>query len=110
MSYQSITWVNRDNVNNVTGTKLNADNMNRIEQGIVALDTAVSDLTTQVNAIDPATGTGLTAEQVTLLNTVSDSLQTVQNGLNLLKTQFESHVHSNEVGETTGPVIIQTTP
>lgn len=104
MSYTKTVWENRDAANNIAGTKLNAEHMNNIETGIEALDTAVSNLTTQVNAID------LTPEQLEVLSSVSTNLQTVQDGLNLLKTQFEAHVHSNVVGETTGPVIVQTTP
>lgn len=105
MSYQAITWINRDKANNIAGTKLNADNLNHLEQGIGALDTALAQLAVQVDAIDPTTGTGLTDEQSLLLTTVSDSLKTVQDGLTALTEQFNAHVHSNEIGETTGEVV-----
>lgn len=101
MSYQAITWVNRDKANNVAGTKLNAENMNRIEQGI-------KELAEHVATIDPKTGTGLTDDQLKLLTNVKDSLKTVQDGLDSLKKNFEIHVHSNEAGNTTGAVIIET--
>lgn len=106
MSYTKTIWENRDAANNIAGTKLNAEHMNNIENGIEALNTAVSNLTTQVTTIE----SGLTPEQVTLLETVQGDLATVQNALSSLKAEFDAHVHSNVVGETTGPVIVQTTP
>lgn len=107
MSFEKLQWVNRDKDNGVTGTKLNAANLNRIEDGISTLDTALAALSAQVSTIDPSTGTGLTEEQSQLLSSVSQSLKTVQDGLDSLTKKFESHVHSNEAGETTGPVVIE---
>lgn len=106
MSYKVTQWVDRSST--TAGTKLNATNMAHIEEGIQTIDSALSELSTKVSTIDPKTGTGITDDQVKLLNTVSDNLTAVQNGLNLLKANFEAHVHSNEVGDTTGKVIIET--
>ncbi len=97
--YAKTAWENRDKANNKPGTKLNAEHMNNIEDGI-------EKLVEVVNAINPATGTGLTDEQLTLLTTVKTSLETVQKDLDTLKAKFEAHVHPNVVGDTTGEVIV----
>lgn len=107
MSFEPLKWVNRDKEAGLTGTKINADNMNHIENGISDLNNALAQLAQQVESIDSSTGTGLSAEEKTLLSTVQDSLKTVQDGLDSLTKKFESHVHSNEAGETTGPVVIE---
>jgi hypothetical protein len=99
MAYVATTWVNRDK--DQEGTKLNADNLNHIEEGISTLDTALSNLATTVS------GLNLTEEQLALLTNVSNSLKDVQDGLNALSAKFEAHVHSNEAGDVTGPVAIQ---
>lgn len=102
MAYEVTKWENRDKDNNIKGTALNAKHMNNIENGISALDTAVTHLSGQVASIN------LTPEQLDQLSHVATSLNDVQNELISLKAEFEAHVHENVVGETTGPVIIET--
>jgi|GEM_PF-6976799 hypothetical protein len=94
MSYTATKWENRDKVKGIVGTKLNADNMNKIEEGIVAIDDALSKLAGQI-----------TPEQLSLLANVSTSLTTLQGHLDTLEADFKAHVHSNVVGDTTGEVI-----
>ncbi len=96
MSYEATKWADRTAT--TSGTKLNADHLNNIEGGISALDIAVTDLTTKVNAID------LTEAQLNQLKNISDSLTQVQSDLSSLKAEFDAHVHSNEAGDTTGKV------
>ena len=87
MSYQALKWVDRDKSKGITGTKLNAENLNRIEDGIVALEAALADLTTKASALN------LTDEQIKAIS-----------NLPTLEAKFEAHVHSNEAGDTTGGV------
>lgn len=42
MSFEPLKWVNRDKEAGLTGTKINADNMNHIENGISDLNNALS--------------------------------------------------------------------
>lgn len=97
MSYQALKWVDRDKSKNVTGTKLNAANLNNIENGIVALETALGDLTTKASALT------LTDDQVKAIADIS----ALKTGLADLQAKFDAHVHSNEAGDTTGGVVIE---
>jgi len=101
ISYAKTVWKDRDKANNEPGTKLTSEHLTNIEDGIGQLVEAV-------NAISPATGTGLTSDQVKLLDQVGTRIDAVEKDLAALKSQFEAHVHSNVVGETTGEVVAAT--
>ncbi|AGF59627.1 hypothetical protein B0P06_006098 [Clostridium saccharoperbutylacetonicum] len=98
MSYQALKWVDRDKSKDIPGTKLNAENLNHIEAGIVTLDNAVADLTKAF------TGLNLTEDQIKALSDISGNVAALQKGLDALQAKFDAHVHSNEAGNTTGGV------
>jgi len=102
MPYQALKWVDRDKSKNVVGTKLNAENLNHIEDGIVTLDTSLEDLTKAVK------GLNLTEDQLKALSDISGSVAALQTGLSSLQAKFDAHVHSNEAGDTTGGVTTET--
>jgi hypothetical protein len=92
MSYTALTWVDRSK--DTPGTKLNATNLNRIENGIKDLYIALDTITKKVP----------TEAQLNAISNFSKSVGDLQTGLDQLKTDFNAHVHSNEAGDTTGGV------
>lgn len=90
MPYQALKWVDRDKSKGITGTKLNAENLNRIEDGIVALESALAELTTKASALT------LTDAQINAISNIPT-----------LQANFNGHVHSNEAGNTTGEVVME---
>jgi prefoldin subunit 5 len=97
--YAKTTWVDRDNVNNTPGTKLNAQNFNKLEQGLEECDSVVVTLEAAVAALQSATST---------ISTLQSQLSTLQGQYTQLKSDFDTHVHENDAGTTTGPVVIPT--
>lgn len=80
--YIKTVWADRDNVNNTPGTKLNATNFNKLEEGLQNTDT--------------------------ILSALEDTVASLQTALETLEQNFNVHVHANEAGETTGSVVIPT--
>lgn len=80
--YIKTVWIDRDNVNSTPGTKLNATNFNKLEEGLENTDT--------------------------ILSALEDTVASLQTALETLEQNFNAHVHTNEAGETTGSVVIPT--
>ena len=95
--YAKTTWVDRDNANNTPGTKLNAQNFNKLEAGLEVCDTSVSALEVAVAALQTSVGT---------ISTLQSKLSALQTDYNKLKADFDAHVHENDAGTTTGPVVV----
>lgn len=108
-AYVPTTWVDSNKELGTKGTPLNAEKFNKIEQAIVAIDTAQTALEERVESLTPVgDGSGLTQEQLELLNSVQEALNTLQESVDNLTEQFNNHVHDNEAGDVTGSVVTTT--
>jgi hypothetical protein len=99
--YAKTIWVDRDDVNKTPGTKLNAQNFNKLEEGLELTDGIVAQLEAAVAALQTANGT---------VSSMQTELTTLKNNYDKLKADFDAHVHENGAGATTGAVVVPTTP
>jgi hypothetical protein len=106
--YTKTVWADRnatDPKNIIPGTKLNATHMNNLESGLAAVDAAELALEERVGTLET---NGLPQAVTDEITSLQNAVQTLSDNYTKLLADFQAHVHSNEVGDTTGGVIVPT--
>ena len=112
-SYSKTTWVDRnatDPLNVIAGTKLNAANLNKLEQGLADSDAASVALEARVLTIESSGPVGEQTAEITQLisdlNASELAVTALTNVVAQLRADFDKHTHENVVGDVTGPVVL----
>lgn len=104
--YTKTVWVDRnatDPQNIVHGTKVNATNLNKLEEAVSVVDAAELALEQRVGTLETAGLPQAVTDEITALQTAVNTLTT---NYNTLLANFQAHVHANEAGDTTGAVVL----
>ena len=107
-AYSKTVWVDRnatDPNNIVHGTKVNATNLNKLEEAVAVVDAAEIALEERVGTLET---NGLPQAVTDEITALQNAVTTLTNNYNALLADFQAHVHANEAGDTTGAVIIPT--
>jgi hypothetical protein len=107
-AYVKTVWVDRDatDPNNIKhGTKVNATNLNKLEEALTVVDAAELALEERVGTLET---NGLPQAVTDEITALQNSVTTLTNNYNQLLADFQAHVHANEAGDTTGGVIVPT--